>query len=267
MRHGRGRMMLLTKVGHVRCRPVIGIESVLTPIHAGPAVGTRSFCRSLCMVSAGVRGLKPGGRSPFAFIRFSIILARTMLPHAHITSNTDSAALISNEAAQLGALAEAGKLLCAEDLEGPGSDIKTRGHILKVQGRLWFSIILRAWRGRKLTVKVCIFCLFSAFEQTEAETIPAFITDGEVGEDEISCLFRTLEIIGTGKIDALQRRDAGRSMQTTACYRPSILQRGTEDEGGIMLGGDVGPLYWSLALAFKDAKLDDGRRIYRATVG
>jgi hypothetical protein len=55
-----------------------------------------------------------------------------MLPHADVTTNANTTALIRNETAQLSALAEAWELLRTENLKWSRSDLETRGHVLEV---------------------------------------------------------------------------------------------------------------------------------------
>src|SRR4051794_34243001 len=126
-----------------------------------------------------------------------------MLPHADVTTNANTAALIRNETAQLSALAEAWELLRTENLKWSRSNLETRSHVLEVERCLWFTIGLRTWRWRKLPLRVCVPCLFCPFQQTETQTIPAFVTNREVRKDEVSGLFRTLEIVGAGEVNPL----------------------------------------------------------------
>jgi hypothetical protein len=223
--HGTG-LVIMVIIAHVARSATVLIETMLTTLYAAPANGARSFHRCLWLI--GRVGGRESGRGPsFSLVRVSVILAGPMLPHAHIPTDADSTALVSNKPAQLGTLAETGKFLGTEDLEWPGPDIETCGHVLKIQGCLRFSICVRSRRRRKLALRIRVSCFFCSFQQTEAETIPAFVADRQVGKDEISRRLGTLEIVGPGEIDALQRCYVGRSVEATACDRSSILQRST----------------------------------------
>lgn len=259
-------LVTVTVEGRFARGPPILIVSMMTSIHAGSADCARSFHGCLGLIRR-VRCWEAGDRSSFSLVRVSVVLAGTMFPHADITTDADSATLIGDQAAQLGAFAQAGKFLRTKHLEWSGPDIETCGHVLKVKWGLWFSVSLWSWRRGKLSLGVGVACLLSAFQEAEAEAIPAFVAHREIRKDEVSSGLGTLEIVGPSKIDPLQRCYVRRRVQTTTCYGSSILQRRTQDEGRIVLERDVGPVFWLRPLPFIYTELNDWRRIYRTAVG
>lgn len=167
-------LVTVTVEGRFARGPPILIVSMMTSIHAGSADCARSFHGCLGLIRR-VRCWEAGDRSSFSLVRVSVVLAGTMFPHADITTDADSATLIGDQAAQLGAFAQAGKFLRTKHLEWSGPDIETCGHVLKVKWGLWFSVSLWSWRRGKLSLGVGVACLLSAFQEAEAEAIPAFV--------------------------------------------------------------------------------------------
>lgn len=94
------------------------------------------------------------------------------LPHTHIATNSNSAALISNGLAELSALHESGKLLSTEHAEGLSlnfhSPVNSSGE-LSIAG-----------------FRVKILLLLSCLVQTESEAVSALMSNRKVGEDKIT---------------------------------------------------------------------------------
>jgi hypothetical protein len=174
------------------------------------------------------------------------------LPHTNITTNSNSAALISNGLAKLCALHETGELFSAENHEGVSLD-------LHAEVNAWWKIAI----GR-LNVEVLL--LLGGLEQAEGQTIQALMANGKIGENEVAGFSWAIEVGHTGGgYTGEDRWVVGSGGRDTAmCKRTSMLQTGIEKEIGVVVKCDVFAFFDSGA--FDNSELDNWRRINGSTV-
>ncbi len=173
------------------------------------------------------------------------------LSHANIAANANSAALVSNNFAESGALHQARKLLGTKDVEGNRLDfhapVNTGWHI-----------------SGGFEVKVLFF--LGCLKQAERETEVAFVADREIGKDEVASLVWSVEIghAGGGNTCENGRVEGGGRLDTAVCHGTGLLETGIEEEVGVVVKGDI--LAFFDGRAFDNAKLNDRRRIHGTTV-
>ncbi len=95
------------------------------------------------------------------------------------------------------------------------------------------------------------------------------MADREIGEEEVASFLGAVQVGHAGHGHAGQHGrgvDGGR-LHAAVGHDASVLEGGVQEEVGIVEEGDVLLLRLVEALAFEDAKLHDGRRVHRATVG
>lgn len=161
---------------------------------------------------------------------FASIIAATLtvtLPHADIAADTDSASLVGNSLAEGSAFHQSRELLGAEDVEGL---------------RLDFHSPVNAWGkigiGR---LQVEVLGLLGRLEQAEGEAEVALVSDGEIGEDEVSCLSRSVEIGHTrcGNTSQDGRVVSSSIWDTAVGHGTGLLQARIEEEISVIVERDV----------------------------
>jgi hypothetical protein len=161
------------------------------------------------------------------------------LPHAHVTTNTDTASLVGHSFAKLSALHQAGELLGAEDNEWLGLDLHPPVHAG------WQVAI-----GR-LQVKILLF--LGGLKQAECQLVQAFVSNRQVGEDEVTGFGGSVKV---GHARGRNTREDGRVvgggiLNAAMGKRASMFQAGVQEEIGVVVKGDV--LALGNARAFNDA--------------
>ena len=167
--------------------------------------------------------------------------------HTHITTDADSASLLSHGPAQNRALCESRKFLCAEDSEWCRND-----PVNKIEGAIRVKLPLRYFR-----IQVCF--VLGVLVEVEFEAVLALVTDRKVGEDEVACFCWAVEVCHarswhSGEDWRLLRR----LLSAPVGDRTSESQGSKAEEVCIVREGDVSPV-WSLALI--DLELDHRRWI------
>jgi hypothetical protein len=117
------------------------------------------------------------------------------------------------------------------------------------------------------SVLVGILGILDFFIQVEVEPVEAFVANGQVGEDEIASLSRTVQVCNARYGHASQdRTDRWCSPVANLCNRASVFQRSEEEEVGIVGEGDVGFVHVIVEFGFVDTQFNDGWRVHRTTV-
>jgi len=112
---------------------------------------------------------------------------------------------------------------------------------------------------------VCIFGVLQLLVQAEAQSVLSLVTDGKIGEDEVSSLIRTIQVNHASDRSASQDGQAGRIVRDTALGDWTGLFQSREQEVVCVHG--EGDIIVFVLLAIKDTELDDWRRVDRTTVG
>lgn len=107
---------------------------------------------------------------------------------------------------------------------------------------------------------VCVHFVLDAFEQGKLQSIPTFMSDGEVRKDEVGSFLWSIEIGRARHRDAGQYGNDGRRMHLAASNRPGNLEAGIQHESRIIEHRDVGVIA-------EYAKFDHRRRVNRSAVG
>lgn len=199
-------------------------------------------------------GSRRDGATP-SILFFTSVIAATLavaLPHAHVTANTDSASLVGNSLAEGSAFHQSRELLGAEDVEGLCLDFHSP---VNTWGEIGFC---------RLQVKV--LGLLGRFEQAEGEAEVALVSDGEVGEDEVSSLSRSVEIGHARRRNTSQDgRVVGSAILDTAMGNGTgLLQARIKEEIGVVVESDV--LAFFNGGTLDNAKFNNGRRINGSSV-
>lgn len=110
-----------------------------------------------------------------------------------------------------------------------------------------------------LWVKVLDFA--QVLQQGKAETVLALVADGEVREDEVAGGGGAVQVSHASDRGAGEDRGAGDGWGGAAGSEGTgIFKTCVQEEVGVVGKGDV-------LVVLEDAQLDNGRRIYRTTVG
>lgn len=170
-------------------------------------------------------------------------------PHAHITSNANTAALFSDHAAQSGAFTETREFLRGEDSKGCRFDLGTMGDkVVAVIDDIW-------------VFRIQVFQLAQVLEERKAQAVLALMAYRQVWEDEVACRRWAVEIGHASDRRPGENREAGRSGRRAAgCDGARILKTGVEEEVRIVGEGDF-------LVVLEDAQLDNRGRVNRAAVG
>lgn len=173
-----------------------------------------------------------GGNSSSASVfLFTTVVAVSRLgialPHTDIATNSNTASLVGNGLAQLGALHQTGKLLGTVDTEGVGLDLHS-----PVDARGQVAI---------LGVQVVILLLLGGFKQAESQAVSTLVSNGEIREDEISRLGRAIKISHTRSRDTGEDGRVGScgSLHTAMDDGTSMLETGIEEEIGVVIESDI----------------------------
>lgn len=172
--------------------------------------------------------------------------------------------MLSNGSAERSALLQSGELLCTPNAKGAGLDL--HAEIERRVGRVWSigGILLALWRW--LCIQILV--LLGLFIQIESEFILAFMTNGQVGEDEVA---RFCWAVQVGHARDRHSRQDGRRLShgreiAALSHGTRQLERCEQEEVGLITKGDIFSIL-ALALTFVDAQLDDGWWIDRSSVG
>ncbi len=208
-----------------------------------------------------------GSPPPPGVLVLGVVVVSTALavaaPHPHVTADPHAASLLGDDAAERGALGQAGELLGAVDDELLRLDLHAeverasggRGHAR--DGRLALGVL------------VLVLVLLGLLVQVEGQLVAALVPDRQVRKEEVAGLERAVQVrhardghprehgrrVGRGRRAAGVGHDAG------------VLEGGEEEEVGIVDKGDVLVLSLLPGLALVDAQLHDGRRVHGASVG
>lgn len=199
-------------------------------------------------------GSRRDGPTPSILFFASIIAAAlaVTLPHTYIAADTDSASLVGNGLAERSALHQSREFLGAEDVEGLRLDfhspVNTRGKI-GIGG-----------------LQVKVLGLLGRFKQAEGEAEVTLVSDGEIGEDEVSSLSRSVEIGHTRCRNASQdgRIVSGSILDTAMGNGTGLLQARIKEEIGVVVESDV--LAFFNRVTFDDAEFNNRWRINRSSV-
>lgn len=194
---------------------------------------------------------RPGRVVVLASLIIVVVLVIT-LPHAHITANANTAALVGNAFAERGALHKSRELLRAEDLEWVRLDLHS-----PVETR-------RQVRLRHTEIRILV--LLSLLEETEVQAIISLVANGQVWEDEISSADGTVQVGHARGWNSCQDWGglACGGLDTSVSDRTRVLQAGEEEEIGIVVECDVLASLNSLSL--DDSKFDNRRRVDRSAI-
>lgn len=106
----------------------------------------------------------------------------------------------------------------------------------RLRGSRWDVVVLNGERG----VLVCIFGVLDLFVEVEAQTVPAFVADGQIGKDEITSLGWAVEVGDAGNRHTGQRRARWRlALDSSVSHGTSGREGGIEEEIGIVAEGDI----------------------------
>lgn len=257
-RHRVGVGLLVARSQLLHRRPTLW-TTILTGIADRPwAISTVRECSGSTNWRLVVAVWSRGGSATVVFILIVVIEIATGLvlttSHTDIASDADTASLFRDNAAQLRALRETGKLLRAEHGEGNRLDLEAVRDV---------STLLDLDVRRSLAVHVLLLLQFLV--QGKAQTVLALMTNGEIGEDEIASRRRTIKVGHASDWSTSQDGESwlGRRWNTALSEMASILEGGEEEEVCIVREGDVG-----IGIrTFKDAKLDNWWWIDRTTIG
>jgi len=115
-----------------------------------------------------------------------------------------------------------------------------------------------------LGLAVGILGLLELLVQVETETIRALVTNGQIREDEVSSLFRTVEINHAGNGGSSQDACLVRWLTSGRSNGTGGLQCGEQEVTGVHLKSNV---FEVVAFAFEDLEFDNRRWINWTTVG
>lgn len=188
------------------------------------------------------------------FVVVPLILGALVLPtpHAHVTSNADTAALLGNSTAERSALGETWELLGAEDGERLGLDLKSVRDVLR-------GLSENLEVGNLLSVHV--FLLLQFLVQGEAEAVFALMPNRQIREDEVAYRRWTIEVGHTSNRRASQDGNTGRRRRDASLSQVArVLQGREQEEAGVVLERDVYAI-------LKHEQLDNGRRVDGSAIG
>jgi hypothetical protein len=149
--------------------------------------------------------------------------------HADVTSDTDTATLLSNGAAESSALGQAWEFLRGEDNEGRGLDFQAMGDV-GIDTRLRVGAQCRA------IVWVHVLGVLEFLVKREAQTVLSFVADRQVGEDEVASLAWAVEISHTGDWSSRKDRGAGRVWWSTPLRNGPGILKGSWTKVSTMMG-------------------------------
>jgi len=213
------------------------------------------------LLSIGIRG----GSTSGLIIRVLLIIVIPFLgslvlttAHTDITTDTDTAALLSDHAAKGSALGKSRELLRREDSEGQGLDLQTVGNV-----GIDASLGMRS-EGRTV-IGIHILRILQFLIEREAQAIFALVANRQVGEDKVARRAGAVQIGHTSDRSTGQDWEARRrSRRAARSNGPGILQSREKEEVGIVSERDFSTAW---ALAFIDTELDNGRRVHWTTIG
>lgn len=207
------------------------------------------------------RGGSPG--PPIFLLAVLIVVTTTVsfsiaTSHPHITPNTNATSLFGDGTAEGRALGQSGELFGAIDDEVMGLDIHS-----EVKGS-WRAVV-----GGVGIFWVFVLVLLGLFVQVECQFIATLVANRQIGEQEVASQLGSVKISHAGDRHASQhRRCVGRrGLQTALCHNTGVLERGIEEEVGVILEGNIPLLGNAKLFTLKDAQLDDRRGVHGATVG
>ena len=121
--------------------------------------------------------------------------------------------------------------------------------------------------GGQGSILVDILGILDLFVQVEVEPVEAFVANGQVGEDEIASLGRTVQVCNACYGHASQdRADRWCSSVADLCDRASVFQRSEQEEVGIVCEGDVSFVHVIVEFGFVDTQFNDRWGVDRTTV-
>lgn len=182
-----------------------------------------------------------------------VVLSLLASTHANFAPDTDTASLVGHGAAELGARRKPGKLLSAED-----------GERLRLDFQTVCDLGLSLGCSRSLIQLVCILGVFQLFVQAETKSVFSFVTDRQVGKDEITSLFRTIQVHHASHRGASQDGQSGGVIvrNTALSNGAGLLKRCEEEVVSVDAKGDVLVRLFTLP----DAQFNNRGRINRTTV-
>lgn len=182
--------------------------------------------------------------------------------HTNITTDTNAATLLGDNAAQRRAGGQTRKLLGTVDREGNRFHFET-----EVQGRLRHGG-LAEWLGGGVghgSFLVGILEILDLFVQVEAQPVATFVTHRQVGEDEVTSLRGTIEVGNPSDRHTSQNGTGRRASNATMGNGTGSFQRSKEEEVGVVGKGNVGFVHIS-RIRFVDTQLDNRGRVNWSTV-
>lgn len=171
--------------------------------------------------------------------------------------------MFGDDAADRSTRSQPGELLRTVHLEGRRFDLEPE--IQERLGSSWFVGGDHGLDGQD-GVLVGILGILDLFVQIEVEPVEPFVTDRQVGEDEIAGLGRAIQVCNACYGHASQDRADGCSCIADMCHRARVFQRSKQKEVGIVGESDVGFVQLIVEFGFVDTQFDDGRRVDRTTV-
>lgn len=198
---------------------------------------------------------------PFLVIVVVICPLVSTASHTHIPSNTNTAALLCNDAAEVGASGQSGELLRAIDRKWDRDHLQS-----EVQKLLWCrQLAWNRWRHR-----LCPFSgvlrILGLLKQVEAQTVNTLMSHRKVGEDKVSSLRWSVQICHTSYRDTSQNWAAWGWRKSALSHGASGFQSCEEEEIGVIGECDIGFVGIIMGIRFEDTHFDNRGRINRATV-
>jgi hypothetical protein len=187
------------------------------------------------------------------------------LSHPYITTNSNTATLLSTYAAEMSTLCQAWKLLGTEYNKG----LRLQLHS-PIEGGFW---ILRRVHGNlrfavqsRLLISIFLW-LVGLFIKVEAQTIGTFMTNSKVLENKVACFRWSIQVRHPRDGHTGQHWVLGRSRRrdTTISNGTSLFQSCEKEEVRIVCERDI--VLASIRVDLEDLEFDNGWRINRSSVG
>jgi hypothetical protein len=183
--------------------------------------------------------LSPSPSRVFVFAMIVVVISSSLpIPsaHAHITSNPDTASLLSNNPTELCALSQTRELLSAKYQKVGRLDLHPE--IERASSRL------RKSRGDHLRIRcvgVLVLILFSLLIEVEGQLVATLVADRQVGKEEIASLLGTVKIRHARDRHPRQHRRlvGSRSLNAAVSHNPSMLKSCIEKEVGVVEKSNV----------------------------
>jgi len=259
LRRGRGRRSMIFVHGRATMRFGRIRSALLTAAH-----GPRAF---MILSTCSLRRGRPPVIPVLAILVIAVRALVVAATHAHITTDANAAALLSNHTAELGALGQAGELLRAVDNELGRLDFHAPIERLD-GGRMVHVADGREDEVRIARILVLVFLFLCLFVEVKAQPVAALVPDGKVRKQEVARLDGTVQIGHARYRHAGEDGNIGRRSRgaTRVSHQASVFKGGIEEEVGIVVEGDILLLSLLPCCALEDAQLHDRRRINGATI-